>query len=159
MSPRRVLFSVLLPACLALVPHAAAWAGPQPLADEELAQVRGGDGISFAVRLQLNRPDDGSTGDSRITIGQNVDGRTTYMVVKNVGGLIQMVGLNLSAQTAADGTNYVALTLPAWTRFTDTGFESLSVQADPHAPVTDSLGRVTLNGEMQMQGQLRLWAH
>jgi len=159
MSPRRALFSLLLPACLACVPCAAAWAGPQPLADEELAQVRGGDGISFAVRLQLNRPDDGSTGDSRLTIGQNVDGRTTYMVVKNVGGLIQMVGLNLSAQTAADGTNYVALSLPAWTRFTDTGFESLSVQADPHAPVTDSLGRVTLNGEMLMQGQLRLWAH
>jgi len=159
MSPRRAILALALPAWLALAPSSCAWAGPQPLADAELAQVRGGDGISFAVRLQLNRPDDGSTGDSRLTIGQNVDGRTTWMVVKNVGGLIQMVGLSLSAQTAPDGTNYVALGMPAWTRFTDTGFESLSVQGDPHAPVTDSLGRITLNGELQMQGQLRLWSH
>jgi hypothetical protein len=147
-----ILFSLL---CLCR----CAQAGPQPLADEELAQVRGADGISFAVRLQLNRPADGSTGDSRLTIGQTVDGRTTYTVFKNIGGLIQMVGLNISAQTAADGTNYLALTLPAYTRFTDTGFESLSVQADPRAPVTETLGRVTLNGELQMQGQLRLWSH
>jgi hypothetical protein len=65
-------------------------------------------------------------------IGQKVDGRTTYIVVRNIGGVIQMVGLNISPQTAADGTNYVALTLPATTRFTDTGFDSISVQADPH---------------------------
>ena len=134
-------------------------AGPQPLADDELSQVRGADGISFAVRLQLNRPADGSTGDSRLMIGQTVDGRTTYTVFRNIGGLIQMVGLNISAHTAADGTNYLALTLPAYTRFTDAGFESLSVQADPRAPVTQSLGQVTLNGELQMQGQLRLWSH
>ena len=80
-------------------------------------------------------------------------------MLKTVGGEIQMVGLNISPQTAADGTNYLALTLPAYTRFTDTGFESLSVQADPRAPVTQSLGQVTLNGELQMQGQLRLWSH
>jgi hypothetical protein len=134
-------------------------AGPQPLADDELAQVRGADGISFAVRLQLNRPADGTAGDSRLMIGQTVDGRTTYTVFKNIGGLIQMVGLNIGAHTAADGTNYLALTLPAYTRFTDAGFESLGVQADPRGPVTQSLGQVTLNGELQMQGQLRLWSH
>ena len=155
MSTRLRLLAILLPAMLGR----AAWAGPQPLADDELAQVRGADGISFAVRLQLNRPGDGTTGDSRLTIGQVVDGRTTYTVLKNVGGVIQMVGLNISPQTAADGTNYLALTLPAYTRFTDTGFESLSVQADPRAAVTQSLGQVTLNGELQMQGQLRLWSH
>ena len=159
MSPRLRLLAMLLPALL----WRAAWAGPQPLADEELAQVRGADGVSFAVRLQLNRPTNGAmsgtTGDSRLTIGQTVDGRTTYTVLKNIGGVIQMVGLNISPQTAADGTNYLALTLPAWTKFTDTGFDSLSVQADPRGPVTQSLGQVTLNGELQMQGQLRLWSH
>lgn len=137
-----------------------ALAGPVPLADAELAAVRGADGVSFAVRLQLNRGDTGvAPGDSRLWVGQQVDGRTTYTVLKNVSGLVQMVGLNIAARTADDGTNYVALTLPPSTRFTDVGFESLSVQADPRAPVTDSLGRFTLNGELQMQGQLRLWAH
>jgi hypothetical protein len=150
---RLAIFLSLLCACR------CALAGPQPLADDELAQVRGADGISFAVRLQLNRPADGSTGDSRLMIGQTVDGRTTYTVFRNIGGLIQMVGLNISAQTAPDGTNYLALTLPAYTHFTDAGFESLSVQADPRGPVTQSLGQVTLNGELQMQGQLRLWSH
>ncbi|ALK96025.1 hypothetical protein AB595_09025 [Massilia sp. WF1] len=139
----------------------AAIAGPQALPDSELAQVSGADGISFAVKLNLNRqPDAGST-DSRLTIAQTVDARTTYMVVRNIGGVITMVGLNISPQTAADGTgtNYVALTLPGYARFTDTGFDSISVQADPHGPVSGNLGRVSLNGEMTMQGQLRLWSH
>jgi hypothetical protein len=138
---------------------ARAGAGPQALPDSELAQVRGADGISFAVNLNLNRQPDAATADSRLTIAQTVDGRTTYMVVRNIGGVIQMVGLNISAQTAADGTSYVALTMPAYARFTDTGFDSISVQADPRGAVSGNLGRVSLNGEMTMQGQLRLWSH
>jgi hypothetical protein len=138
----------------------AALAGPKPLPDADLARVAGGDGISFAMRLELNREGDHvAPGDSRLWIGQQVDGRTTYTVLRNVSGVVQMAGLNIAAHTAADGTNYVALTLPAMTRFTDAGFESLSVQADPRAPVTESLGRFMLNGDLQMQGQLRLWAH
>jgi hypothetical protein len=137
----------------------AAIAGPKALPDSELAQVSGADGISFAIHLNLNRQPDNATGDSRLTIAHRVDGRTTYLVVRNPGGLITMVGLNLSAQTAADGTNYMALTLPGYVRFTDTGVDSISVQADPHGPVSGNLGRVSLNGEMTMQGQLRLWSH
>jgi hypothetical protein len=142
-----------------LLPCAGAIAGPQPLPDSELANVRGADGISFAVDLNLNRQPDNATGDSRLMIGQKVDGRTTYIVVRNIGGVVQMIGLNISPQTAADGTNYVALTLPGYTRFTDTGFDSISVQADPHGAVSGNLGKVSLNGEMVMQGQLRLWSH
>jgi len=150
----------LFTALVLLLPAAAAFAGgPKPLPDSELAAVRGADGISFAVDLNLNRQPDNGTGDSRLTIGQKVDERTTYIVVRNIGGRIQMVGLNISPQTAADGTNYVALTLPAYTRLTDTGFDSISVQADPCAPVSGNLGRISINGEMTMQGQLRLWSH
>jgi hypothetical protein len=137
----------------------AAGAGPQALPDSELARVSGADGISFAIDLNLNRQPDNTTGDSRLTIGQKVDGRMTYLVLRNIGGVIQMVGLNISPQAATDGSNYVALTLPGYVRFTDTGFDSISVQADPHGPVSGNLGRVSLNGEMTMQGQLRLWSH
>jgi hypothetical protein len=143
----------------ALLPGAFAVAGPQPLPDSELAQVRGADGISFAVDLNLNRQPNNPAGDSRLMIGQKVDGRTTYIVLRNIGGAIQMVGLNLSPQTVADGTNYVALTLPGYVRFTDTGFDSLSVQADPQGAVSGNLGKISLNGEMTMQGQLRMWSH
>jgi hypothetical protein len=151
---RRATF-LLLCACTS-----AAMAGPTALDDQALAAVRGADGVSFAVRLELNREGDHmAPGDSRLVIGQQVDGRTTYTVFKNMTGVVQMVGLNIAARSAPDGSSYMALTLPATTRFTDVGFESLSVQADPRAPVTESLGRFTLNGELQMQGQLRLWAH
>jgi hypothetical protein len=137
-----------------------ALAAPKARSDTELSRVTGGDGVSFAIHLELNQPDaNGNAGDSRLTIGQNVDGRTTFTVIKNPGGIVDMVGLNLSANSADDGTPYVALTLPAYVKLTNVGFDSLSVQADPRAPVTDSLGRVTLNGTMQMQGQLRLWSH
>lgn len=142
-----------------LVLCGSAVAGPTALPDSELAQVRGADGISFAVDLNLNRQPDNLAGDSRLTIGQQVDGRTTYIVVRNIGGRVQMLGLNISPQTAEDGTNYVALTLPAYARFTGAGFDSISVQADPHAAVSGNLGSVSLNGEMTMQGQLRLWSH
>ena len=57
-------------------------AAPVPLADADLAAVRGADGVSFAVRLQLNRGDTGvAPGDSRLWVGQQVDGRTTYTVL------------------------------------------------------------------------------
>lgn len=137
-----------------------ALAGPVRLDEKELSSVSGRDGVSFAVRLELNTPNaDGTTGDSRLWIGQQVDGRTTYTVVKNLSGVVQMVSLNISTHSAPDGMSYVAFSLPGSTRFTDVGFESLSVQADPRAAVTESLGRFTLNGEVTMQGQLRLWAH
>jgi hypothetical protein len=137
-----------------------AHAGPVRLDEKELSSVSGRDGVSFAVRLELNTPDaDGAIGDHRLWIGQQVDGRTTYTVVKNLSGVVQMVSLNISTHSTPDGTSYVAFALPGSTRFTDVGFESLSVQADPRAAVTESLGRFTLNGEVTMQGQLRLWAH
>jgi hypothetical protein len=138
----------------------SALAAPQRLDDRALAAVQGRDGVSFAVRLELNSPDaNGNMGDSRLWIGQQVDGRTTYTVVKNLSGVVQMVALNIAAQTAPDGTAYVAFNLPGSTRFTNAGFESLSVQADPQAPVTGSLGRFILNGEVTLQGQLRMWGH
>lgn len=139
---------------------AGARAEPAPLADQELAAVRGADGVSFAVRLELNQPSaDGTPRDSRLYFAHEVDGRTTYTVFKNVSGIVQMFGLSVSAKHDAGGQQYVAIGLPAMARFTNFGFESLSLQADPNATVTQSLGSVNLNGEMRMTGQLRLWSN
>lgn len=150
----------LLACCLCCASSAPALAEPTRLDDAALAQVRGGDGVSFALNLELNKVIAGAApDDSRLWISQEVDGRTTYTVLKNVRGRIQMFALNISAQRAPDGTSYIAFALPTYVRFTDVGFESLSVQADPHAAVTDSLGKFTLNGALSMQGQLRMWAH
>ena len=150
----------LLACCLWCACSAPALAEPTRLDDAALAEVRGGDGVSFALNLELNKVIAGAApDDSRLWVAQEVEGRTTYTVLKNVRGRIQMFALNISAQNAADGTSYIAFALPTYVRFTDVGFESLSVQADPRAAVTDSLGKFTLNGALSMQGQLRMWAH
>ena len=155
----------LLPLIL-LLPCGATLAGPQPLADDELAAVRGADGINLAIDLHLNLPPPNSSNTSdltltksKLTIGQTVDGRTAYLVFNNVSGRIQMMSLGLSANTADDGTNYVAIGLPSEVRFTNVGVDSISVQSDASTPVTSSLGKITLNGDLSMQGQLRLWSH
>jgi len=57
------------------------------------------------------------------------------------------------------GGDYVALTLPGNVRYTNFGFESMSVQNDPLAPVSNSLGSFSVSGDVHMQGQVRMWAH
>lgn len=132
----------------------------QALGDAELAGVSGSDGVNFAMHLSLNDPAlSGAVTDSRLSMGFNVDGRNTYVVVRNPRGTIDMFGMSLNVEKKPDGSDYVAIGLPQHTRYGEFGFESLSVQSDPSAPVTESLGRFSLNGTVTMQGQLRMWAH
>ncbi|HYD79561.1 MAG TPA: hypothetical protein VEC06_07115 [Paucimonas sp.] len=134
--------------------------GARSLNDEELAQISGGDGVSMAVHLALNDPaSSGGGSENRIAIGTAVDGQTNYIVVRNLRGTIDMFAVNLSVRKKPDGGDYLALGLPGYIRFGGFGFDSLSVQADPSGPVTQSLGRIDINGTLSMQGQLRLWAH
>ncbi|TFV86940.1 hypothetical protein E4K72_22775 [Oxalobacteraceae bacterium OM1] len=146
---------LILVAMVAGVAHAA-----EPLDDAALGEVAGQDGIGIGLHLVLN---DASASnpvtDSRLMIGFNVEGRTNYIVVKNLRGTVDMLALGIGVHKQPDGSDYVGVDLPANVRFKDFGFESLSVQSDPFAPVTDSLGRVNINGNISMQGQLRLWAH
>lgn len=142
---------------LVLSGHALA---QQPLDDAALSDVSGADGINFAMHLSLNDPTlaNPST-DSRISMGFHVDGRTTHVVVRNLRGALDVFGLSLDVEKKPDGTDYLAIGLPAHVKYADFGFESLSVQTDPAAPVTESLGRLSINGTINMQGQLRMWAH
>src|SRR5947209_8699967 len=97
---------------------------PKQLDDNELSQVAAGDGISIALHLELNQPQSGvPASESRLTIGQTVNGNTNYIVVRNPSGVIDMFALGLSANTAPDGTNYVAVALPTYVKFTNVGFD------------------------------------
>lgn len=132
------------------------------LDDEELSQVSGRDGVAIAMHLALNVPSATSgagTTANRLSFGTTVDGKTNYIVVQNLHGTIDMLALDLSVQKKPDGTDYVEIGLPGYLKFGNFGFDSLSAQSDPQAPVTDSLGRVNINGTLSMQGQLRMWAH
>ncbi|RJG00131.1 hypothetical protein D3871_13980 [Noviherbaspirillum saxi] len=132
----------------------------QALDDGELAGVSGGDGVSFAAHIALNDPTlSGAVTDSRLSTGFQVDGKTTYIVIRNLRGTIDVSPMNLSVQKKPDGSDYLALTLPETLRYGNWGYESLSAQADPLAPVTESLGRVNVNGALHFQGQMRFWAH
>lgn len=144
------------------------WAGVaqagelRPLDDAELSQVRGGDGISFAAHVVLNDPTlVGAVADSRLSLGFSGDGgQKHYIVFKNVRGVVDMFAVNLGVQTRSDGGgDYIAIGLPGYVHYTNFGFESLSVQSDPTAPVTGNLGSVNINGTVSLQGQVRFWGH
>jgi hypothetical protein len=133
---------------------------PQALDDAELSDVSGADGISFAMHLALNDPTlVNPVTDSRLSVGFDVDGRTTYVVIKNLHGMIDLATMNLSARKKPDGSDYMALALPGFVKYTNFGYESLSVQTNPLAPVTESLGRFNVNGTLSMQGEFRFWAN
>ncbi|MYM24793.1 bacteriocin [Duganella sp. FT135W] len=151
----------LLPLML-LVGAAQAMAGElKPLDDKELSQVSGGDGISFAAHVVLNDPTlVGAVADSRLSLGFAGDGQNRYIVFKNVRGTVDMFAVNLGVQTRTDGGgDYIAIGLPGYVHYTNLGFESLSVQTDPTAPVTNSLGSLNINGTVSLQGQVRFWGH
>ncbi|MRW91273.1 hypothetical protein GJ699_14865 [Duganella sp. FT80W] len=152
---RRALLPLLL--CLS-----CAQAGElRPLDDQELSQVRGGDGISFAAHVVLNDPTlVGAVADSRLSLGFSGDGEKRYIVFKNVRGVVDMFAVSLGVQTRSDGGgDYIAIGLPGYVRYTNLGFESLSVQTDPTAAVTGNLGSVNINGTVSLQGQVRFWGH
>ncbi|SHN15586.1 hypothetical protein SAMN05192549_1058 [Duganella sacchari] len=132
------------------------------LDDGELSQVSGGDGISFAAHVVLNDPTlVGAVADSRLSLGFSGDGGSKrYIVFKNVRGTVDMFAVSLGVQTRTDGGgDYIAIGLPGYVKYTNFGFESLSVQNDPNAPVTGNLGSVNINGVVSLQGQVRFWGH
>lgn len=137
-------------------------AGPlRALADEEMAKVAGQDGVSFAAHIVINDPTlVGAVSDSRLSLGfAGADGNRRYLVLRNVRGTIDMSTIAIDVHTRADGPDYLALTLPNTVKFERFGFESMSVQNDPLAPVTASMGSLDITGSVHMTGQLRLWAH
>jgi hypothetical protein len=131
------------------------------LEDQELEQVTGRDGISFAAHISINDPAlVGAVADSRLSLGFNGDGTNRYIVLKNLRGTVDMFAVSLGVHSRSDGNgDYIGIGLPGYVRYTNFGFESLSVQTDPTAPVTGNLGSVNLNGTLSLQGELRIWTH
>ena len=148
-------------AALLLAAGAAAAAPLRALPDAELATVSGQDGVSFAAHIVINDPTlVGAVSDSRLSLGfAGADGARRYLVLRNVRGTIDMSTIAIDVRTRPDGGDYIALSLPNTVRYERFGFESMSVQNDPLAPVTASMGSLDISGTVNMTGQLRLWAH
>lgn len=144
----RPLLLLLLVLCCAR----PAFAAPQALSDEELAEVQGQDGVSLFLHLEL---------DTALNIGFNVDGRQTYAVFQGLSGTADLFGVTLDVAARPDGQGtYIDLGLPAWVGFRDFGVRAIGVQADPHAPVTPatSYGQLMINGTANLTGHVYLWA-
>jgi len=150
-----------LAALLLLVPALLQAAPPKPLDDSELSGVSARDGISFAAHVVVNDPTlVGAVTDSRLSLGFHDGGQPRYIVLRNVRGTVDMFAIGLDVKKRPDGDgDYIAITLPSQMRYTNFGFESMSVQNDANAAVTGNLGSVNINGSLQMQGEFRMWAH
>ncbi len=152
----RAFFPLLL-----LVPMLAC-ANPVALSDEELSGVCGQDGIGLAIHLELNSALIASgVLNSSLTAGFKVNGTTTYAVVQNLGGVLDLIGLTLNIHTRSDGGgDYIDLGLPSFVGFKQFGFRALGAQTDPSAAIapSGSYGQVLLNGTGTMTGHLLIWA-
>ena len=150
-----------LAAALFLLPALLHAAPPRALDDSELSGVNARDGISFAAHIVINDPTlVGAVTDSRFSLGFHDGAAPRYIVLRNVRGTVDMFAIGVNVQARPDGNgDYIAITLPSQMRYTNFGFESMSVQNDPAAAVTGNLGSVTIDGNLQMQGQFRMWAH
>ena len=150
-----------LAALLLCVPALLQAAPSKPLNDDELSGVSARDGISFAAHISINDPAlVGAVADSRLSFGFHDGAEQRYIVLRNVRGTVDMFAIGLGVKARPDGNgDYIAITLPSQVRYTNFGFESMSVQTDPAAAVTGNLGSVNVNGSLQMQGEFRIWAH
>jgi hypothetical protein len=136
-------------------------AAPVALSDEDLAGISGQDGIGLAVHLELNSSLlAGVPGNSRLTLGFKVDGTTTYAVLDQLGGVVDLFALTLDVRRRSDGGgDYVDIGLPGFVGFKQFGFRALAAQTDPNAPVAPSAsyGQLLLNGTGSMTGRVYLW--
>lgn len=143
--------------CALAAASTGALAEKKALDDEELRGVSG-KGIAIAVDLQLNtRQIAGTAPPSNIAAGFNVNGVTTYAIVQNFGGGLQLFSITIDPSVKPDGTGYLAIGMPAYVNAQDFGIHGIGVQTDANAPLTSSLGSLTLNGTAAMTGQLNLW--
>lgn len=144
-------------ACVLAAACEGAFAEKKALDDEELRGVSG-KGIAIAVDLQLNtRQIAGTAPPSNIAAGFNVNGITTYAIVQNFGGGLQLFSITIDPSVKPDGTGYLAIGMPAYVNAQDFGIHGIGVQTDANAPLASSLGSLTLNGTASMTGQLNLW--
>ena len=144
-------------ACSLAVVATCAFAEKKPLDDEELRSVSA-KGITIAVNLQLNTSSiAGTAPPSNISAGFAVGGTTTYAIVQNFGGGLQMFSITIDPTLKADGSAYLAIGMPGYLNAQDFGIHAIGVQTDASAPLTGSLGALTLNGTASMTGQLNVW--
>ena len=144
-------------ACALACAATGAFAEKKALGDDELRDVSG-KGIAIAVNLQLNTHQiAGTAPPSNIAAGFNVNGVTTYAIVQNFGGGLQLFSITIDPSVKPDGTGYLAIGMPAYVNAQDFGIHGIGVQTDPNAPIASSLGSLTLNGTASMTGTLNLW--
>lgn len=133
------------------------------LDDEALSQNAARDGLSIIVHLDLNSSSNGTTNtsstvNSSLTWGVTVNGQTNYAVMLNPHGIIDLYAITIDTVTRPDGGgDVIVIGLPNYVSFQQFGFDALGIQSNPQAPISGDLGHVILDGQLSLQGQLRVW--
>lgn len=155
-------FAVLALLIALIAAPASLRAAPVAMDDEELSNVVGQDGVSVVVHLELSSfLLNGGTGGASLVAGFKVNGTTTYAVLQDLGGVVDMFGITLDVRERPDATGtYLDLGLPNYVAFNHFGFRALGAQQDPSVPVTPqtSYGQVLLNGSATATGHVYIWA-
>ncbi|MFL6700412.1 MAG: hypothetical protein ACJ8GJ_24850 [Vitreoscilla sp.] len=145
-------------ACSLALAASCAVAEKKPLDDDQLRSVSA-KGIAIAVNLQLNTSAiAGNSPPSNISAGFLAGGTTTYAIVQNFGGGLQLFSITIDPSVKPDGNGYLAIGMPSYLNAQDFGIHAIGLQTDANAPLTGSLGALTLNGTAAMTGQLNVWA-
>lgn len=132
----------------------------EPLDDVALGEISGGDGIAALILLDLNI--------GQIAWGTNVDlgtgegPKTTHLVFNNFGGSL-LLPITLDIEDGGANSDYLNIKFPLPIKFTNWSFGAMSVRTDPNvAPAcgaTCGLGSFEINGNLEIAGSLRIWAH
>lgn len=152
----------LLSACLLGVAAAGAQADSAPMTDDDLAGVSGA-GVDVLVHLSLNAGVlAGQDIDSRIVMGFNNNGSSSYAVLQNLAGIVNLIAITINMRTrsaAEGGGDYFDITLPQAIEFQQFGVRAIAATSAPDAPITtaNSYGSLILNGALTGTGHFYLW--
>lgn len=159
MRGRRHVLAAGLLACAASVAHA----GAQELADDDLSEVVGGDGVRIDLHLEWNTNGLASVNlddVGLISVGfyDNTSKQHSYFTLNGIGGVADFFGLAIDARKGpADVGDYVDLTLPVIVAFKQFGFRAMSAQPTITGSPTSSYGQWMLNGAANVTGNVYIW--
>lgn len=135
----------------------------EELADDDLSQVSGEDGVSISLHLEWNANaltaidlSDLST----ISVGfkDATSGANSYFMFHGVGGIVDIWDLHIDARSGPAGVgDYVDITLPSYVYFKQFGVRAVSAQSDPNVLPKASYGQWLLNGSALVTGNVFIW--
>lgn len=153
---------VLISSCM-VGAISAAHANVQELADDDLSEVAGGDGVRIDLHLEWNTNglasvDLNDVGLISVGFYDNTAKQHSYFTLNGIGGIADFFGLAIDARKGPiDVGDYVDVTLPVIVAFKQFGFRAMTAQPTVTGSPTTSYGQWMLNGAANVTGNVYIW--